>query len=264
MKRIVVRVAYDGRHFPGWQTQPGGRAIQDHLERALSAIAGHPVATICAGRTDAGVHATTQVVHFDTQSSRPLSAWVRGTNAHLPGAIAVQAAAEVDDAFHARFSARRRRYVYRVYRAAQRHPLWDGRAGWVFQPLDLPAMRAGAQWLVGEHDFSAFRSSECQAASPVRTLSTLQMHERGPVLDIELVANAFLHHMVRNIVGSLVWVGQGRRAPGWMGELLQQRDRRLAAATFAPDGLYLTGVDYALADPGVDSWPSDPCVTSWV
>ena len=253
MSRFALKVAYDGQGFPGWQTQPDGRAIQDCLERALAGVAGVPVATVCAGRTDAGVHASCQVVHFDCDVARPLSAWIRGVNSHLPPNVAVQAAAQVDPQFHARYSARRRRYTYLLYRAAQRHPLLHGRAGWVFEPLELEAMRTAAGHLVGRHDFSAFRSAQCQSKTPVRDLQSLVIEEQGPLLVIQLIANAFLHHMVRNIVGALVWIGAGRRPAAWMAELLEHRDRTRAAATFAADGLYLTGVDYD-DDHGLQCW----------
>ncbi len=259
MTRYALVIAYDGRPFSGWQTQPSGQAVQDHVERALAQVAGRPLATICAGRTDAGVHADCQVVHVDCEVERPLTAWVRGVNAFLPDAIAVQASAIVPTSFHARFSAVRRRYHYRLYRAPQRHPLLAGRAGWVYHPLDVDAMRAALPCLVGRHDFSAFRSSQCQAASPVRDLQALHLVERGQIIEIELIANAFLHHMVRNIVGALVWIGIGRRTPDWLAQVLASRDRRLAAPTFAADGLYLTGVDYGADAPDLPTWPSMAC-----
>lgn len=257
MTRIALRVSYDGHGQPGWQTQPGGIALQDRLERALAAIAGEPVQTVCAGRTDAGVHAIAQLVHFDVGATRPLSAWVRGVNAHLPACLAVQGAAEVDETFHARFSARRRHYTYLMFRSPQRHPLLAGRAGWIHAPLAMDAMREAAAALIGTHDFSAFRSSQCQARSPVRTLDHLSIVEHGALLCLTVSANAFLHHMVRNLVGALVWVGQGRRPVQWVGELLAERDRRRGAPTFAADGLYLTGVEYD-RDPGLATWPPGP------
>jgi tRNA pseudouridine38-40 synthase len=242
--RLALGLAYDGAAFPGWQTQPSGDAVQDVLEASLSALAGHPVATVCAGRTDAGVHALRQVVHFDTEARRPLNAWVRGVNARLPETVAVQWARPVPDDFHARFGARSRTYRYLIRCAPVPHPLWRTRAGWVFRPLALGPMREAAACLVGEHDFSAFRSSQCQAATPVRTLVRLELEARGDFVELTLVANAFLHHMVRNIVGALVYVGTGRQPPGWLGELLAARRRALAAPTFSPSGLYLAGVDY--------------------
>lgn len=207
-------------------------------------MAGETIRTVCAGRTDAGVHALRQVVHFDTAARRPLSAWVRGANAHLPPALAVRSATAVADSFHARYGALRRRYRYLLYRAEVRHPLLAQRVGWTFRKVDLDRMRTAAAALVGEHDFSAFRSAQCQAASPVRRLEELSLRECGPFLVFTFVANAFLHHMIRNVVGSLLAVGEGRRDPPWIAELLAGRDRTLAAATYAPDGLYLDGAQY--------------------
>jgi tRNA pseudouridine38-40 synthase len=253
-QRFALRVAYDGASFPGWQTQPSGAAIQDLLERALSSIAGERIATVCAGRTDAGVHALGQVVHFETRVSRPTSAWVRGVNALLPAEVAAQEVREVDEGFHARYGAVRRAYSYLLYRSPTRHPLYAGRAGWSFRPLDLDRMREAAAALVGEHDFSAFRSSQCQARSPVRRLDRLHIRESGPLVVFELEANAFLHHMVRNLVGALVWIGVGGRPAGGAGYRRAARDRRLAAPTFAPDGLYLAGVEYP-ARYDIGSWP---------
>ena len=244
MKRIALILGYDGSRFSGWQTQPGGGGVQDALEAALAALTGHPVRVTCAGRTDTGVHATGQVVHFDTAAERPLSAWVRGTNAHLADSVAVLHAQEVDHEFHARYSARARRYCYLIHRAPVRHPLWVGRAGWVFRDLDIAAMRAAAAHLLGEHDFSAFRSAQCQAKTPVRRLDLLSIAESGPLVAISFQGNAFLHHMVRNIVGALIYVGTGRQPSHWLGALLAGRDRRLAAPTFSPEGLYLQGVTY--------------------
>ncbi|MBU6272816.1 MAG: tRNA pseudouridine(38-40) synthase TruA [Betaproteobacteria bacterium] len=252
--RIALRLAYEGAAFQGWQTQPGGLAAQDVLERALAQVAGHPVATVCAGRTDAGVHALAQVVHFDTAAVRPPGAWIRGVNAHLPAGIAVQHALEAPADFHARFHAQRRQYRYLIRRAPTRHPLWAGRAAWVHRPLAVAAMRDAAAALVGEHDFSAFRSSQCQARSPVRRLEAIDLIEQGELLIIDLRANAFLHHMVRNLVGSLVWVGMGRRPPAWLASVLASRDRTLAAPTMAAQGLYLSGVEYPSL-PGLGAWP---------
>ncbi|MCO5100441.1 MAG: tRNA pseudouridine(38-40) synthase TruA [Burkholderiaceae bacterium] len=254
--RYALTVACDGSRFSGWQTQPGGTAAQDALERALSTVAGERIRTVCAGRTDAGVHALRQVVHFDTDVRRPLSAWVRGVNAHLPQALAVRSATAVDASFHARYGARRRRYRYLVYRSEVRHPLLAHRVGWTFREVDVARMREAAQALVGEHDFSAFRSAQCQAASPVRRLEELSLREAGPFVVFTFVANAFLHHMIRNLVGSLLAVGEGRRDPEWLDALLAARDRRLAAATFAPDGLYLDGAQYD-ARYAVPSWSDD-------
>jgi len=244
VQRIALTLAYDGARFDGWQTQPSGRTVQDALEAALAALADHPVRVACAGRTDAGVHACAQVVHFDTPAQRPLQAWVRGVNARLPDAVAVLDARVAPADFHARYSALRRHYAYLLHCAPVAHPLLAGRVGWEFRPIDVAAMRAGAARLLGEHDFSAFRAAQCQARTPVRTLERLAVTPLADLVVFEFSANAFLHHMVRNIVGALVAVGVGRRAPEWIGELLASRDRRRGAATFTGSGLYLAGVDY--------------------
>ncbi len=242
--RIALGLEYDGTPFLGWQSQPGGRTVQDALEAALSAIAGEPIRVVCAGRTDTAVHACAQVVHFDTPVERPESAWIKGVNTHLPREIAVLWAVRVNDDFHARFSAQRRRYDYFLLNRPVRSALENARMGWFHLPLDAAAMRAGAARLIGEHDFSAFRSSECQAKSPVRTITRLDIAQRGDVLQFTLEANAFLHHMVRNIVGTLVYIGKGKHAPAWVPELLASRTRALAAPTFSPHGLYLSQIDY--------------------
>lgn len=247
MKRIALGLHYEGTPWQGWQTQPHRQTVQDTLEAALEKFCCCPLPTTCAGRTDAGVHATGQVVHFDTEASRELFSWVRGVNAFLPASIAVRWAAEVeggDDGFHARFSATARTYHYVIYNHPVRSPLWSGRAGWVFRPLDAEAMHAAAQSLIGEHDFSAFRAAECQALSPVREMRAIRVQRRGELVIVTLRANAFLHHMVRNIVGSLIQVGTGNREGSWIADLLASRNRELAAPTFSPDGLYLAKVDY--------------------
>jgi tRNA pseudouridine38-40 synthase len=248
--RIALGIEYEGSGFCGWQTQPEGCAVQDRLEAALAQIAGVPVssiATICAGRTDAGVHALAQVVHFDCAVARPESAWVRGVNALLPPAMAVTWAKPVSDSFHARFSAAARHYRYVLLNHPVRPAADHARVGWFHVPLEVERMREAALCLLGEHDFSAFRSSQCQAKSPVRTLKQLEINAHGPYLTFDLCANGFLHHMVRNIVGSLIYIGSGRQPPAWMHELLAARDRTFAAPTFDAAGLYLTGVDYDAA-----------------
>jgi tRNA pseudouridine38-40 synthase len=242
--RIALGIEYDGSRFLGWQTQPGGGTAQDALEAALAGIAACEVRTTCAGRTDRGVHAREQVVHFDTDAQRPASAWVRGVNAVLPEAIAVLWSHEVAADFHARYSALSRTYRYVLLNRPVRPALAARHAGWFHQPLDIDAMRGAAAGLLGEHDFSAFRSSDCQAKSPVRTLHSLAIEQRGGCIDFVIRANAFLQHMVRNIVGSLVYVGAGRQRADWLAELLQARNRTLAAPTFAPEGLYLERVEY--------------------
>lgn len=242
--RLALGIEYDGRRFCGWQTQPDRCSVQDALEAALARIAGEPVKVVCAGRTDAGVHARWQVVHFDTTVARPTSAWTRGVNAGLPEAASVLWATPVDPGFHARFSARSRTYRYLLLSRAARPGLMTGRVGWWPGDLDVDSMRIAGGYLIGQHDFSAFRAAECQARSPERTLQRLTIERRGDLIVWELQANAFLHHMVRNIVGSLVYVGAGRRPPDWIRDTLASRDRNRAAPTFAPDGLYLCGVEY--------------------
>lgn len=241
---MALGIEYDGSGFCGWQTQTAGCAVQDRLETACSSIAGVPVNTICAGRTDSGVHALGQIVHFDCDVERPPSAWVRGVNALLPPSIAVTWAQPVSSDFHARFSARARVYRYVLLNDAVRPASDHGRVGWFHAPLDVENMRAAAAQLVGEHDFTAFRAAECQAQSPVRTIQAITVTSAGPYVIFEFSANAFLHHMVRNIVGSLVYVGKGKHPPQWIGELLRGRDRARAAPTFDASGLYLLRVDY--------------------
>ena len=243
--KIAIGIEYDGSHFHGWQSQPSGDTVQDQLERALGSIAGEPVRLSAAGRTDAGVHALAQVAHFETAAVRPDTSWVRGVNALLPQSVAVQWAAQVSDDFHARYSAVSRSYRYVLSTSPVRPALHHGRIGWFHLPLDLNAMRSALGKLEGEHDFSAFRSSECQAKSPVRTLRSWEIERCGAYLFFEFKANAFLHHMVRNIVGCLVYVGKGKHAPEWLAGVLASRDRRQAAPTFSPDGLYLAAVEYA-------------------
>ena len=242
--RLALAVEYSGHAFCGFQSQPSGCGVQDALERAAAEIAGHPLTVIAAGRTDAGVHAVSQIVHFDTDAQRPESAWVRGVNTHLPPRAAVLWARPVPVDFHARFAATARHYTYLLLVRAERPALLAGHVGWHHHPLDVVAMDAAALHLLGTHDFSAFRAAECQAKSPVKTLTRIAVAQQGPFVRFEFAANAFLHHMVRNIVGALVHVGAGRQEPSWLAELLAARDRARAAPTFAPDGLYLAGADY--------------------
>ncbi|MEO8331206.1 MAG: tRNA pseudouridine(38-40) synthase TruA [Gallionella sp.] len=242
--RIALGVEYDGRPFCGWQSQADGRTVQDTLQHALSQISGEPVSVIAAGRTDTGVHALEQVAHFDTQAERPLTAWVRGVNALLPESIAVRWAHPVPDEFHARFSAHGRSYRYLLINRATRPAIHAGKVGWYHAPLELAAMQAAAQHLIGEHDFSAFRAAQCQAKSPIKHLTQLDISRQGEMLIFDASADAFLHHMVRNMVGCLVYVGKGKYPPDWLGEVLAGRERSLAAPTFAPDGLYLRRVTY--------------------
>lgn len=244
LKRIALGVEYHGGDFLGWQSQPCGNTVQDTLEAALARIAGHPVGVLAAGRTDAGVHATGQVVHFDTSAQRPLSAWVRGVNAFLPPTVAVRWAHPVSMDFHARFSAFSRAYCYRLLNRPVRPALAAGQVGWYHAPLSLAAMQEAASLLLGTHDFSSFRAAACQAKSPVKTLSRFTIHAHGDELVFQLEANAFLHHMVRNLVGALVYIGKGHYPPHWILDLLAARNRTHAPPTFMPDGLCLVGVGY--------------------
>ena len=243
--RIALGISYLGTAYAGWQSQPDGRTVQDRLQQALQRFTdGPPVHTLCAGRTDAGVHGLMQVVHFDTLLQRPAMSWVRGTNTFLPPDIAVQWAAEVPVDFHARACATGRRYIYILMEAAVRPSLEAGRVGWVFRPLDAIAMRAAADKLLGEHDFSSFRAAACQALSPIKTLRRIGISRHGAYWRFEFEGNAFLHHMIRNIMGCLIAVGQGNRPPKWIEDVLAARSRDAAAPTFAPDGLYFAGPLY--------------------
>jgi len=242
--RWALGVSYRGTHYSGWQSQPDRGSIQDALEQALSRLADAAVGTVCAGRTDAGVHGLNQVVHFDAPVEREAFSWVRGTNSHLPSDIAVQWSQPVPGDFHARFHARGRRYRYVLLQSPVRPSLESGLVGWVFESLDLDAMRLAAHQLIGEHDFSSFRSRECQAATPVKTLRSIGIDRRGAYWHFDFDASAFLHHMVRNIMGCLLAVGSGRRPAPWLREVLAARDRDAAAPTFPADGLYFVGPYY--------------------
>ncbi|HNH16682.1 tRNA pseudouridine(38-40) synthase TruA [Zoogloea sp.] len=242
--RIALGVEYAGDAFEGWQTQPHGRTVQDVLEAAVCVIAQAPIHLVCAGRTDTGVHATTQVAHFDTAAVRPPEAWVRGVNSHLPRGVSVLWSQTVAADFHARFSAESRHYRYLLLNRRVRPALLAGRVGWLHDGLDVEAMTAAADCLVGEHDFTSFRAAECQAKSPVRTVYRVAVGRVGDLVVFDFHANAFLHHMIRNLVGALVMVGRGRKPVAWMADVLAARNRSVAAPTFAPDGLYLCGVEY--------------------
>jgi tRNA pseudouridine38-40 synthase len=247
--RIALGVQYIGTGWNGYQKQPDRNTVQDRLEIALEKFACVPLATTCAGRTDTGVHAIEQVVHFDTDLVRPTQAWVRGVNTFLPDSIVVRWAAEVpmgEDGleFHARFSARSRTYHYVLYNHPTPSALLSDRAGWVFRPLDVDRMIDAARHLVGTHDFSAFRASSCQARTPVKDMHEVKIERHGDIIVFTLRASAFLHHMVRNIVGSLVYVGLGRQEPDWMLEVLNSCSRDVAAPTFMPDGLYFARIEY--------------------
>jgi tRNA pseudouridine38-40 synthase len=242
--RIALGIEYAGDAFCGWQSQSSACSVQDALERALGSIAARRIVVAAAGRTDAGVHATSQIVHFDTDAERPSSAWIRGVNALLSKAAAVLWAQPVADDFHARFAATGRHYTYLLLARAERPALLAKRVGWYHASLDVAAMRAGVAHLAGTHDFSAFRAAECQAKSPVKSLTRIDIDAQGSLIRFDFSADAFLHHMLRNIVGSLVYVGAGKHPPEWIAQLLAARDRTSAAPTFAADGLYLTGADY--------------------
>lgn len=245
MIRLALGVSYRGAAYSGWQSQAGGNTVQDSLERALGSFAADgAIRTRCAGRTDAGVHGLNQVVHFDTAIERDPASWVRGTNRYLPADISVQWCLEMPSTFHARRSALGRRYVYLLLESGVRPAVEAGMAGWVFRKLDLERMSEAAASLIGEHDFTSFRSSQCQAASPVKTLKSLSIHRVGAYWRFEFDGVAFLHHMVRNIMGCLIAVGNGSRPPSWLGEVLAARERRVAAPTFPADGLYFVGPYY--------------------
>jgi tRNA pseudouridine38-40 synthase len=241
--RVALGVSYNGRAYDGWQSQPSGNTVQDRLERALARFLDTPtVSTLCAGRTDAGVHGLMQVVHFDSPLDRADNAWMRGTNSFLPPDIAVQWARHVPPGFHARAMARR--YAYVLLESPVRPSVDDGQVGWVFRPLDHGAMQSAADALLGEHDFTSFRASSCQALSPVKDMRRIHIARRGAYWRFEFEASAFLHHMIRNIMGCLVAIGNGSRSPSWMAEVLAAKSRDAAAPTFSPDGLYFLGPVY--------------------
>jgi tRNA pseudouridine38-40 synthase len=242
---VAAVVEYDGSDFAGWQSQDHAPSVQDAVQQALGFVAGHPVEVTCAGRTDSGVHALAQVVHFDTSAVRSPRSWVLGANTRLPPTVALQWAGEVDPRFHARHSAQRREYRYCILSRSARSALQRQRSTWVHRRIDVQAMQAAADVLLGEHDFSAFRAAECQSKTPVRRIDTLQLSRAGDYVWVTVVANAFLHHMVRNIVGTLLDVQEAKDPPAAMQRILAARDRRLAGMTAAAAGLYLWRVEYA-------------------
>jgi tRNA pseudouridine38-40 synthase len=244
MPRLAIGIEYDGTRYCGWQRQGHGPSIQAAVEDAFSRVADEPVTVAAAGRTDAGVHAVGQVAHFDTQAVRDGRSWLLGANSNLPADVSVCWVQEASVEFNARYSAVARTYHYLILNRAARSALRRDRAWWIHGDLDLAAMQAAAPQLVGEHDFSAFRAAQCQARSPMRDLQRLELWRSGPFIVVECRANAFLHHMVRNIVGSLVHIGRGEASPDWLGAVLQSRDRRAAGMTAAASGLYLTRVHY--------------------
>ena len=242
--RLALGVEYDGSDFCGWQRQSGTRTVQGCVEKALSQVADHELAVVCAGGTDAGVHATGQVVHFDTDAVRDQKGLIRGTNANLPRDVRVHWVTEIDDDFHARFAARRRYYRYVIHNQSTGMALLRKRVCWDYAQLDEGSMAIAAASLVGEHDFTSFRAVACQAHSPVRTIYRLDVVRHGNFIYIDIVANAFLHHMVRCIAGVLMTIGHGDRCSNWIPELLAAKDRALAGMTAPAAGLYLVNVQY--------------------
>ena len=272
--RIALGLQYDGSPYSGWQTQVNQHSVQDELESAITAFVGEssidfPIKTITAGRTDTGVHALGQVVHFDTNVEREDFSWVRGVNSFLPPSIVVNWAKLVPNTFSARFSAFERTYIYALHAGPCRIPMVHSRAGYLMLPahqqLDMAAMKNAVECLIGEHDFSSFRSSECQSKTPVKTIYAIDIFSDGPWLYLRIRGNAFLQHMVRNLVGCFLQIGQGRQKPEWMAEVLAAKDRRIAAPTFMPDGLYLAKIAYpeefGIPEPSLEnSWlPSFLC-----
>jgi len=242
--RLALGICYNGQAYNGWQSQSSGNTVQDFLEKALGEFSARRVSTICAGRTDAGVHGLMQVVHFDTPLMRESFSWIRGTNRFLPPDIAVQWAQPVPPSFHSRASAVSRRYVYLLLESPVRPSIDAGKVGWVFRRLNKAAMCDAAALLIGEHDFTSFRASSCQARTPVKNIRRIEIRNRGAYWQFEFEADAFLHHMIRNIMGCLILVGEGLQPPEWMGRVLAARDRNAAAPTFSPDGLYFLGPVY--------------------
>jgi len=253
--RIALGIEYDGTSYNGWQRQKNGTGVQQRLEEALSVVAAERIETVCAGRTDTGVHASGQVVHFDTAAERSDRGWLLGANTNLPDDISVSWARHVSDDFHARFSATARSYRYSILNRLQRSALHRHRAWWVYQPLDADRMHEAAQHLVGMHDFSAFRAAACQAKTATREITSIGVRRSGDWLTLDVSANAFLMHMVRNITGTLAAIGQGERPVAWAAELLESRDRKLGGITAPPHGLTLLGADY----PGEFAVPAAGC-----
>ena len=242
--RIALGIEYDGSRFSGWQRQPHASSVQAALEAALSTVANHPIAVVCAGRTDTGVHATAQVVHFDSEAPRSMRSWILGANSNLPPEVCVIWAQPVSEDFHARFGATGRRYRYIILNRIMRPALLRQRVSWDYRPLDAALMAEAGKLLVGRHDFSSFRALACQAKSPVREIASLDIHRSGEYIYLDVAANAFLHHMVRNIAGTLMTVGAGERPVSWVEEVLAVRDRTLGGVTAPADGLYLVQVNY--------------------
>ena len=241
---MALGISYCGTAYEGWQSQASGLTVQDRLEAALRSFANQPISTLCAGRTDAGVHALMQIAHFDTDLVRDPYAWVRGTNAHLPSDIAIEWAQFVPGEFHCRASATSRRYSYLLYESSVRPSIDAGKVGWTYFALDHEAMQQAAAQLIGEHDFSSFRASACQALSPIKIMKAIHISRKGALWRFDFEATAFLHHMIRNIMGCLVTIGQQKMPVRWMTEVLDSRNRTKAAPTFSPHGLYFLGPRY--------------------
>jgi tRNA pseudouridine38-40 synthase len=252
--RVALGLQYDGSPYSGWQSQVNQNTIQDELEKAISSFVGidalklNPIRVITAGRTDTGVHALGQVVHFDVQVERDNWSWVRGVNTFLPESIVVNWAQPVPEEFSARYSAHERTYIYALHAGPCRSPMAADRSGYVMLPadrwFDVDAMRQAATFLIGEHDFTSFRSSECQSKTPVKTIYSIEIFSDEPWLYFKIKGNAFLHHMVRNLVGSFIQIGVGKQGSEWMGQVLAAKDRSVAAPTFSPAGLYLAQIAY--------------------
>jgi len=242
--RVALGIEYDGTSYNGWQRQTTGLGVQQRVEEALELVANHPVDVVCAGRTDTGVHASGQVVHFETSSQRSERGWLLGANSNLPDDVNVSWVAPVSDDFHARFSAVSRSYRYRILNRLQRSALHRHRAWWVYEPLHAESMHAAAQRLLGEHDFSAFRAAGCQASTAIRTISDISVSRSGDWLTLDVTANAFLQHMVRNITGTLATVGLGEQDESWVTDVLESRDRKAGGIAAPPHGLTLVGVAY--------------------
>lgn len=251
LQRWALCVSYDGSNYHGWQSQKSPKVItvQEHVEKALSVVADEPIKVFCAGRTDAGVHASAQIVHFETKANRAIKAWEKGVNAHLPNTIAIQWAALVSSNFHARFSALSRTYRYVIYNSTARPGMLASQVTWVREPLNVEAMHEAAQFLLGERDFSSFRASGCQSSTPMRFVSKVTVQKINQLIVVEITANAFLLHMVRNIVGSLLDVGKGYKDKEYIDYLMGKKDRTCASATAPPNGLYLVNVEYPETDP---------------
>lgn len=261
MTRIAVAVEYDGSAFHGWQSQKGGvRTVQSELEAALSRVADHPVTLVCAGRTDAGVHATGQICHFESDAVREMKSWVLGSNRFAANDVVLRWAVPVPDDFHARFSAMRRRYRYVIYNHARPPALYRRQVTWNHRPLDVDAMIEASRHLVGSHDFTSYRSVHCQAKSAVKTLHRFRIYRQGPLIVLDVEANAFLMHMVRNMAGVLMSIGAGRHAPEWARRVLEARDRRQGGVTAPPFGLYLVKIGY----PAHFELPDEPPGPLWL